>query len=194
MLSSIKCIYSNDHTFLSLLIYYCSKLLLSFMPSLHSYKKPNLEVEYCPLKLKLICLCVWNFYIYTYIQEWVKLMIFFLMSLFELIRVMLTSQYELDGSPFFAMAGKNLYIPAWPIASKAGGTCLWNHLALPGASVRNSAHGKGHEEGGLAYAKAWSSLRKPPVPEHLPQNQSLFYALLHNHFSWRRSKHAAPRQ
>ena len=23
-----------------------------------------------------------------------------------------------------------------------------------GASVRNSAHGKGHEEGGLAYAKA----------------------------------------
>ena len=25
---------------------------------------------------------------------------------------------------------------------------------LLGASVRNSAHGKGHEEGGLAYAKA----------------------------------------
>ena len=25
---------------------------------------------------------------------------------------------------------------------------------LPGASVRNSAHGKGHEEGGSAYAKA----------------------------------------
>ena len=25
---------------------------------------------------------------------------------------------------------------------------------LRGASVRNSAHGKGHEEGGLAYAKA----------------------------------------
>ena len=24
---------------------------------------------------------------------------------------------------------------------------------VPGASVRNSAHGKGHEEGGLAYAK-----------------------------------------
>ena len=48
---------------------------------------------------------------------------------------------------------------------------------MPGASVRNSTHGKGHEEGGLAYAKARSSLRKPPVPEHLPQNQSLFYAL-----------------
>ena len=28
-----------------------------------------------------------------------------------------------------------------------------NHI-LPGASVRNSDHGKGHEEGGLAYAKA----------------------------------------
>ena len=25
---------------------------------------------------------------------------------------------------------------------------------VPGASVRNSAHGKVHEEGGLAYAKA----------------------------------------
>ena len=31
----------------------------------------------------------------------------------------------------------------------------------------DSAHGKGHEEGGLAYPKAWSSLRKPPVSEHL---------------------------
>ena len=39
---------------------------------------------------------------------------------------------------------------------------------LPGASVRNSAHGKSHVEGGAAYAKAGSSLRKPPVPEHLP--------------------------
>ena len=65
---------------------------------------------------------------------------------------------------------------------------------VPGASVRNSAHGKGHEEGGLAYAKAWSSLRKPPGPEHLPQNQSLFYALPHNRFSRRRSKRAASRQ
>ena len=34
---------------------------------------------------------------------------------------------------------------------------------LPGASVRNSARGKGHEEGGSAYyAKAGSSLRSPP--------------------------------
>ena len=33
---------------------------------------------------------------------------------------------------------------------------------LPGASVRNSSHGKGHEEGGSAYAKAGSSLRSPP--------------------------------
>ena len=40
-------------------------------------------------------------------------------------------------------------------ARKAGGT-------VPGASVRNSARGKGHEEGGLAYAKARSSLRSPP--------------------------------
>ena len=33
---------------------------------------------------------------------------------------------------------------------------------MPGASVRNSARGKGHEEGGSAYAKAGSSLRSPP--------------------------------
>ena len=45
---------------------------------------------------------------------------------------------------------------------------LWCWRRLLGASVRNSAHGKGHEEGGLAYAKAWSSLRKPPVPKHQP--------------------------
>ena len=33
---------------------------------------------------------------------------------------------------------------------------------LPGASVRNSARGKGHEEGGSAYAKAGSRLRSLP--------------------------------
>ena len=33
---------------------------------------------------------------------------------------------------------------------------------LLGASVRNSARGKGHEEGGSTYAKAGSSLRSPP--------------------------------
>ena len=37
----------------------------------------------------------------------------------------------------------------------------WNGL-LPGASVRHSAHGKGHEEGGLTYAKVGLSLRSPP--------------------------------
>ena len=40
---------------------------------------------------------------------------------------------------------------------------------MPGASVRNSTYGKGHEEGGLAYAKAGSSLRSPAgILEHLP--------------------------
>ena len=41
-------------------------------------------------------------------------------------------------------------------------------LNLPGASMRNSARGKGHEEGGSAYTKAGTSLRRPSVPEHLP--------------------------
>ena len=46
---------------------------------------------------------------------------------------------------------------------------------LPGASVRNSAHDKGHEEGGLAYAQAELSLRSPPGNSRAstPKNQSL---------------------
>ena len=45
----------------------------------------------------------------------------------------------------------------------------------------SSARGKGHEEGGLAYAKAGSSLGSPPpdILEHLPpKNQSLPFLLL----------------
>ena len=54
------------------------------------------------------------------------------------------------------------------------------HGAIPGASMRNSTHGKGHEEQGLAYTKAWSSLRKPPVPEHLTQKpESVLCSHLH---------------
>ena len=46
---------------------------------------------------------------------------------------------------------------------------------MPGASVRNSAHGKGHEEGGFGIRKGGSSLRKPPVPEHLPPKPESTY-------------------
>ena len=60
--------------------------------------------------------------------------------------------------------------PAYCILSAALSTAssfrIWNSstgiLSLPGASVRNSSRGKGHEEGGSAYAKAGSSLRSPP--------------------------------
>ena len=60
--------------------------------------------------------------------------------------------------------------PAYCILSAALSTAssfrIWNSstgsLSLPGASVRSSAHGKGHEEGGSAYAKAGLSLRSPP--------------------------------
>ena len=55
---------------------------------------------------------------------------------------------------------------------------IWNGsagiLPLPGASVRNSAHGKGHEEGGLAYAKAWSSLGKPRSRASTPKPESIY--------------------
>ena len=50
--------------------------------------------------------------------------------------------------------------------STASSFRIWNSstgiLSLPGASVRSSTHDKGHEEGGLAYAKAGSSLRSSP--------------------------------
>ena len=60
--------------------------------------------------------------------------------------------------------------PAYCILSVALSTAssfrIWNSstgiLSLPGASVRNSAHDKGPEEGGSAYAKAGSSLRSLP--------------------------------
>ena len=60
--------------------------------------------------------------------------------------------------------------PAYCILSAALSTAsffrIWNSstriLSLPGVSVRHSARGKGHEEGGSAYAKAGSSLRSPP--------------------------------
>ena len=50
---------------------------------------------------------------------------------------------------------------------------------VPGASVRNSACGKGHEEGDSAYATAGSSLRRPPVLEHLPlKPESAYFTAL----------------
>ena len=53
---------------------------------------------------------------------------------------------------------------------------------VPGASVRNSACGKGHEEGSSAHAKAGSSLRRPPVPQHLPPKpESAYFTALCSH-------------
>ena len=57
-----------------------------------------------------------------------------------------------------------------------------HHGKLPGASVRNSAQGKGHEEGGSAYAKVGSSLRRPPILEHLPPKpESAYFTALCSH-------------
>ena len=60
------------------------------------------------------------------------------------------------------------------------------HLSVagvPGASVRNSARGKGHEEGGSAYTKAGSSLRSPlEILEHLPPKpESAYFTALCSH-------------
>ena len=48
---------------------------------------------------------------------------------------------------------------------------VWGRMdtcTLPGASMRNSACGKGHEEGGSAYAKVGSSLRSSPGNSRAP--------------------------
>ena len=54
---------------------------------------------------------------------------------------------------------------------------------LPGASVRNSAHGKGHEEGGFGICKGGIEPQETLFPSIYPQNQSLptllLYALTH---------------
>ena len=46
--------------------------------------------------------------------------------------------------------------------SRLGRSLGEGHGNLLGASVRHSARGKGHEEGGSTYAKMGSSLRSPP--------------------------------
>ena len=83
--------------------------------------------------------------------------------------------------------GENCREPAYCILSAALSTAssfrIWNSstriLSLPGASVRNSAHDNGHEEGGSAYAKAGSSLRSPlEILEHLPPKPESAYFLL----------------
>ena len=50
----------------------------------------------------------------------------------------------------------------WQKFTSLGFLTRWRKIILLGASMRHSARGKGHEEGGLTYAKAESSLRSPP--------------------------------
>ena len=54
---------------------------------------------------------------------------------------------------------------------------------LRGAGVRTSTRGKGHNEGGLTYAKAGSSLRSPlEILEHLPPKpESVYFTTLCSH-------------
>ena len=67
--------------------------------------------------------------------------------------------------------------------STASSFRIWNSstgsLSLPGARVRNSSRGKGHEEGGSAYAKAGSSLRSPPGNSRAstPKPESAYFLL-----------------
>ena len=78
-------------------------------------------------------------------------------------------------------------ILAWRISWKTSllGNSPRSHK-VPGASVRNPTHGKGHEEGGLTYAKAGSGLRGPlDILEHLPpkpESACLTALCFHLHF------------
>ena len=68
--------------------------------------------------------------------------------------------------------GVHVYL--WPIHVDE-----WQNPSLPGASMRNSARGKGREEGGSAYAKAGSSLRSPPGNSRAstPKPESAYFLL-----------------
>ena len=62
----------------------------------------------------------------------------------------------------FALQKNRDHSVVFEIASKY---CILDSFVdhdVPGASVRNSARGKGHKEGGSAYAKVGSSLRSAP--------------------------------
>ena len=59
---------------------------------------------------------------------------------------------------------------------------LMQRTNLPGASVRNSAMAKVMRKEASAYAKVGSSLRKPPIPEHLPPKpESVYFTALCSH-------------
>ena len=57
---------------------------------------------------------------------------------------------------------------------------MW--IKMPGASVRNSAHGKGHEEGGFSIRKGGIEPQETPVPKHLPPKpESAHFTVLCSH-------------
>ena len=56
----------------------------------------------------LMCLEFLHLHLYTGVSQTHD----FFFNVFEFIKVMLTSQYELEGSSFSSVAGKNLYKPA----------------------------------------------------------------------------------
>ena len=61
-------------------------------------------------------------------------------------------------------------------------SCQIYECTVAGSQLRNSAHGKGHEEGGSAYAKVGSSLRRTPVLEYLPPKpESAYFTALCSH-------------
>ena len=72
----------------------------------------------------------------------------------------------------------NIVGPSYVIVYRASGVlgpcmCEW----MPGAGERHSTHGKGHEEGGLAYATAGSSLKSPPGSTPKKPESAYFTAL-----------------
>ena len=78
--------------------------------------------------------------------------------------------------------------------------------SLPGARVRNSVHGKGHEEGGFSIHKGGMEPQETPCsPASTPKTRVyllycfmlsptplILWGAVPHWFSWRRSKLAAP--
>ena len=90
-----------------------------------------------------------------------------------------------------------LFATPWTVALQAplsmgfSSQECWSGLPCPsllGASLRNSAHGKGNEEGGFSIRKGEiKPLGNPLFPSIYPQNQGLptllFYALTYTHIT-----------
>ena len=96
----------------------------------------------------------------------------------------------------------------WQNQGRPPNGCRKQNAKLPGASVRNSAHGKGHEEGGFGICKGGIEPQETPCSRASTPNTRVYllycfmlsptpltlWGAVPHWFSQRRSKRSAPSQ